>query len=119
MIIINKYIKVAARRNKWNYLWLQLIRVRTAVLEFYFIFFFKKAILGWRWLSTRMNCQEKEWTVLQIFKNSLDKYVPAIIWLTHAWGKGRSLAIYYGSVYGELNFAIQLVIYFSLSLAFD
>ena len=65
-----------------------------------------------------MNYQEEEWTVLLIFKNSLDKYLAGIIWLTHAWGKGRSLAIFCGSVYGELNFAIQLV-YFSLNLAFD
>lgn len=56
---------------------------------------------------------------MQIFKSSLDKDLPGIIWLTHALGKGRSLAGFFGSVHGELNFAIQLVIYFPLSLAFD
>lgn len=66
-----------------------------------------------------MNWQEKKWTVLQVFKNILDKYVPGIIWLTHAWGKGRSLAILYGFVCGELNFAAQLTIYFFLSLVID
>lgn len=32
---------------------------------------------------------------------------------------GRSLAVLYGFVCGELNFAIQLVIYFFLSLVID
>jgi len=33
MILMYKYVKVAVRRNKANYLWLQLLRIRSYRLK--------------------------------------------------------------------------------------